>query len=189
VTAFLLAGPVASFILANTPPPEFNPDTVTPGPAGFVAIFFIAAMVVLLGFDLNRRIRRNTYRAQIKERLAAEIAANKWLPDSEMAVYAEEYGRNGYQGGLQWYRCGTTGKFNSELEVFAGRTIDVPSCFIAGRSDWGPYQRSGDPEKMLRHACTQFRGFHLVDGAGHWVQQEQPEKVSALLVDFLKRTD
>ncbi|WP_174776920.1 hypothetical protein [Cryobacterium algoritolerans] len=76
MTAFLLAGPVASFILANTPPPEFNPDTVTPGPAGFVAIFFIAAMVVLLGFDLNRRIRRNTYRAQIKERLAAEIAAN-----------------------------------------------------------------------------------------------------------------
>ncbi len=76
MSAFLLAGPVAGFVLANTPPPEFNPDTVTPGPAGFVAIFFVAAMVVLLGFDLNRRIRRNTYRAQIKERLAAEMAAN-----------------------------------------------------------------------------------------------------------------
>ena len=75
MNAFLL-GPVAGFVLANTPPPEFNPDTVTPGPAGFVAIFFVAAMVVLLGFDLNRRVRRNTYRAQIKERLAAEMAAN-----------------------------------------------------------------------------------------------------------------
>ena len=75
MNALLLAGSVWSFVLANTPPPEFNPDTVTPGPAGFVAIFFVAAMVVLLGFDLNRRIRRNTYRAQIKERLAAEIAA------------------------------------------------------------------------------------------------------------------
>ncbi|WP_174844113.1 hypothetical protein [Cryobacterium fucosi] len=77
MSALLLAGPIASFVLASTPPPEFDPDTVTPGPAGFVAIFFVAAMVVLLGFDLNRRVRRNTYRAQIKERLAAEIAANE----------------------------------------------------------------------------------------------------------------
>jgi pimeloyl-ACP methyl ester carboxylesterase len=31
-------------------------------------------------------------------------------------------------------------------------------------------------------------GCHLVDGAGHWVQQEQPEKVSALLAEFLQRS-
>src|SRR5215468_5664100 len=41
----------------------------------------------------------------------AEIAANKWLPDSELAVYAAEYQRNGFQGALQWYRCGTLGAF------------------------------------------------------------------------------
>jgi pimeloyl-ACP methyl ester carboxylesterase len=117
---------------------------------------------------------------------AAEIAACKWLPDGELRVYSAEYERTGFQGGLQWYRCGTSGKFNSELEVFAGRTIDVPSCFIAGKSDWGPYQRPGDPEKALRNACTQFRGFHLVDGAGHWVQQEQPAETSRLLLEFLQ---
>jgi pimeloyl-ACP methyl ester carboxylesterase len=117
---------------------------------------------------------------------AAEIAACKWLPDEELRVYSAEYERNGFQGGLQWYRCGTTGKFNSELEVFSGRSIDVPSCFIAGKSDWGPYQRAGDPEQTLRKACTQFRGFHLVDGAGHWVQQEQPGETSRLLLEFIK---
>ena len=117
---------------------------------------------------------------------AAEIAANKWLPEDELRVYSAEYERNGFQGGLQWYRCGTSGRFNSELEVFSGRSIDVPSCFIAGRSDWGPYQRSGDPEKILRKACTQFRGFHLVDGAGHWLQQEQPAETSRLLLQFLQ---
>ena len=116
----------------------------------------------------------------------AEIAACKWLPDDELRVYSAEYERNGFQGGLQWYRCGTSGKFNSELEVFSGCMIDVPSCFIAGKSDWGPYQRPGDPEKTLRNACTQFRGFHLVDGAGHWVQQEQPVETSRLLLEFLK---
>ena len=120
---------------------------------------------------------------------AAEIAANKWLPDSEMAVYAEEYGRNGYQGGLQWYRTNTSGANTADLQLFSGRTIDVPSCFIAGKSDWGIYQRpGGDMITMQKEAVTNMLGCHLVDGAGHWVQQEQPEKVSALLVDFLKRT-
>ena len=120
---------------------------------------------------------------------AAEIAANKWLPDREMAVYAEEYGRNGYQGGLQWYRTNTSGANTADLQLFSGRTIDVPSCFIAGKSDWGIYQRpGGDMITMQKEAVTNMLGCHLVDGAGHWVQQEQPEKVSALLVDFLKRT-
>ena len=119
---------------------------------------------------------------------ASAIAANKWLPDSEMAVYAEEYGRNGYQGGLQWYRCNTSGANSAELQLFSGRTIDVPSCFIAGKSDWGIYQRpGGDMIKMQKDAVTNMLGCHLVDGAGHWVQQEQPGKVSALLLDFLKQ--
>jgi pimeloyl-ACP methyl ester carboxylesterase len=39
---------------------------------------------------------------------------------------------------------------------------------------------------MRERACTRMVGFHLLDGAGHWVQQEQPEQVSRLLVDFLK---
>ena len=74
---------------------------------------------------------------------AAEIAANKWLPDSELAVYSAEYARTGFQGGLQWYRCGTSGAFTPELQICSGRTIDVPSCFISGKQDWGIYQRPG----------------------------------------------
>ena len=66
--------PVVGFILSNTPPPEFNPDTVTPGPWGFFAIFFVAAVTLLLGMDLARRIRRTNYRAEMQERLAAEVA-------------------------------------------------------------------------------------------------------------------
>ena len=75
--------------------------------------------------------------------VAAEIAADKWLPNSELKVYSEEYGRNGFQGGLNWYRVRTGGKVSGELEVFTGRTVDVPSTFISGRSDWGIYQTPG----------------------------------------------
>ena len=118
---------------------------------------------------------------------AAEIAACRWLPDSELAVYAGEYQRNGFQGGLQWYRRGTQELDTAELQLFAGRTIDVPSLFIAGSSDWGIYQRPGAIEQMQETACTRMLGCYLIDGAGHWVQQEQPGRVSELLVDFLRR--
>ena len=71
------------------------------------------------------------------------IAACRWLPDAELAVYAAEYQRTGFQGGLNWYRSRSGGAFESELQLFAGRTIDVPSIFISGQSDWGVYQRPG----------------------------------------------
>jgi pimeloyl-ACP methyl ester carboxylesterase len=116
---------------------------------------------------------------------AGDIAANQWLPDSELAFYSAEYARTGFQGGLQWYRCGTSSAFSAELETFSGRSIDIPSCFISGKQDWGTYQRPGVYEAMQRSACTQMLGCHLVDGAGHWVQQEQPDEVSRLLLQFL----
>ncbi len=118
---------------------------------------------------------------------AAAIAANRWLPDSELSFYIAEYERNGFQGGLQWYRCGTSGAFTGELQTWSGRSIDVPSAFISGRQDWGTYQRPGVFEAMQSTACTNMILCELVDGAGHWVQQEQPAEVSRLLLQFLKQ--
>jgi pimeloyl-ACP methyl ester carboxylesterase len=116
---------------------------------------------------------------------AAEIAACRWLPDEELQVYAAEFQRTGFQGGLNWYRSRTSGAFDSEMQLFSGRTIDVPAMFIAGKADWGTYQEPGAFERMQEYACTRMTQCHLIDGAGHWVQQEQAEAVSALLLDFL----
>jgi len=73
----LVTNRVVDFLLASTPEPEFDPNTVTPGAWGFVAIFLIAVATVLLILDMVRRIRRTTYRAQIQEKLQAEAAAKK----------------------------------------------------------------------------------------------------------------
>jgi pimeloyl-ACP methyl ester carboxylesterase len=113
-----------------------------------------------------------------------EIAANKWLPDKELRVYSEEFERTGFQGGLNWYRSGGFGA--PEQQLFAGRTIGQPSIFISGSSDWGSYQSPGALERMQKRACMDMRGVHMVEGAGHWVQQEQPEETSRLLIEFLR---
>lgn len=125
--------------------------------------------------------------AVAKEMLSRqEISACQWLPDDELAVYAREYERTGFQGGLNWYRSRSGGAFEAELQLFSGRTIDVPSIFISGKSDWGVYQRPDAVERMQDTACTRMVGCHLLDGAGHWVQQEQAAGVSHLLLEFLK---
>ena len=58
--------------------------------------------------------------------------------------------------------------------------------FVGGKSDWGVYQNPGALEHMQKTVCTRMLGTHLVDGAGHWVQQEQPDEVSKLFVQFLQ---
>ncbi|KAI9047019.1 hypothetical protein LZ554_009093 [Drepanopeziza brunnea f. sp. 'monogermtubi'] len=109
----------------------------------------------------------------------------RWLDDAELAVYADEWGRNGFQGGLNWYRVATDPVHMVDVELFAGRTIDVPALFVSGRQDWGMYQEPGVMER-LSETCTRSRGVAVVEGAGHWVQQEQPEKVVELVLKFLK---
>ena len=144
----------------------------------------LAKMPTYYIMELNKNMAE-TVAAEMPS--AAQIAACRWLPENELAVYSAEYERTGFQGGLQWYRSRTEGRYDSELQLFSGRTIDVPSMFIAGKSDWGTYQRPGNFERMQESACSRMLGCHLIDGAGHWVQQEQPERVSALLIEFLQR--
>ena len=115
---------------------------------------------------------------------AEEIANCSWLTEAEMSVYAGEYERNGFQGGLNWYRGTRDPECLAQLQLFHGKTIDVPAAFIGGKSDWGVYQSPGGLDRM-KAACTNLLGQHLVDGAGHWVQQEQPKAVAELLLRFL----
>jgi pimeloyl-ACP methyl ester carboxylesterase len=116
---------------------------------------------------------------------SAQVAACRWLTEEELRVYSGEYGRTGFQGGLQSYRIGRVPRLAAETQLFAGRTIDVPALFLSGKQDWGVYQRAGSLDAMQR-GCTKFEGIELLDGAGHWVQQEQAAAVAARLVTFVR---
>ena len=77
-------------------------------------------------------------------------------PTPSCASTAANAGGPGFQGGLEGYRTGSSGRFTSEQQLFAGRTIDVPSMFIGGKSDWGVYQNPGALERMQKVACTKM---------------------------------
>lgn len=126
-----------------------------------------------------------------------------WLPDEELAVYSREYGRTGFQGGLNRYRViqglgrevdidGSISvaeeEFMSELTLFARKKIEVPAMFVAGEKDWGPCQYPGGLEAM-RNACPHMeeKDIVFVRDAGHWVQQENPEELVEVLKEFLER--
>ena len=75
-----------------TPTMTVDPDSVTPGPAGFLVIVLVVIAVVLLIWDMNRRIRRVRYREEVREELDAEEAAGRdaRVSDADAAVDARE---------------------------------------------------------------------------------------------------
>jgi pimeloyl-ACP methyl ester carboxylesterase len=120
---------------------------------------------------------------------AAYIKACKWLTEAECEVYGQEYTRAGWTGALHEYRHRRNNSFAptvAEQLTFSGRSIDVPSQVIAAREDWGANRTIGGPMNIGKRGFTQFHGVHMVDGAGHWAHEEQPEKVSELLLAFLR---
>ena len=64
----------------------------------------------------------------------------------------------------------------------------MPACFIGGACDWGVHQIPGALEAMETEVCARYEGTVLIDGAGHWVQQEAPAATAATLLCFLEVT-
>ena len=80
-------------------------------------------------------------------------------------------------------------EITDELAVFAGKKIERPAMFLSGKQDWGVYQTPGGLERMKNELCVRMddEDIVLVEGAGHWVQQEQPEEVVKYIERFLKK--
>jgi len=110
-----------------------------------------------------------------------------WLSEADLDVYANEFERTGFRGGLNWYR-----NFDRNWELlaaFADRKVTVPALFIGGLRDavvMGPELKAESPAvAVLPTFCTDLRGKVLIEGAGHWNQQEKPEATNAALLAFL----
>jgi pimeloyl-ACP methyl ester carboxylesterase len=110
-----------------------------------------------------------------------------WLGADDLDVYVGEFERTGFRGGLNWYR-----NFDRNWELlapFADRRITVPALFVGGLRDavvTGPELAGESPTvQMLGSFCDDLRGKVLLEGVGHWNQQEAPERTNAAVLEFL----
>ncbi len=110
-----------------------------------------------------------------------------WLTQADLDFYAGEFARTGFRGGLNWYR-----NFDRNWELlapFADAKVTVPSFFIGGLRDGvvtGPEGKGEGPMvQLLPTYCTDLRGKVLIEGAGHWNQQEAREATNKGLLEFL----
>ncbi len=107
-----------------------------------------------------------------------------WLSQEELDHYAAEFARTGFTGGINWYR-----NFDRNWELtehLAGAKVTVPSLFITGSAD--PVNIMS-PAGIMDGWLEDHRGSHLIEGAGHWVQQEAADQVNAALISFLDALD
>lgn len=111
-----------------------------------------------------------------------------WITEADLDFYANELGRTGFRGGLNWYR--NVDRNWSLLAPWAGARVNVPALYIAGDRD--PVVRFPGMDKLipnLRQFVPQLRKTIMLPGCGHWTQQERPDEVNAELIRFLKEVD
>jgi pimeloyl-ACP methyl ester carboxylesterase len=134
-----------------------------------------------LARDVRRTLTtKRVWTANWAEEDGAEPDRPEWLSEQELSVYVDAFERTGFTGGLNWYRNIDR---NWELtEPFAERRIEQPAMFLTGERD--PV-RKFMPAAAMRGWVGDLRAEIVVDGAGHWVQQERPEEVNAALLGFL----
>lgn len=112
-----------------------------------------------------------------------------WLTPADIDTYVAEFERSGFRGPINRYR-----NFERDWEMMSGvadRKVHQPSLFIAGAQDM-VLKMFGDGNAdtliaTMREQLTDFRGAHIVPGAGHWVQQEAPDATTGHLIDWLAR--
>jgi pimeloyl-ACP methyl ester carboxylesterase len=105
-----------------------------------------------------------------------------WLTEADVDFYTAELTASGFRGGLNWYR--NINALPGILAPFQGRTITQPSCYVGGTLDLIA-GNTPDAIEAMRAALPDLRGCTLLEGAGHWIQQERADEVTALLLGFL----
>ena len=103
-----------------------------------------------------------------------------FMTDDELDVYVRTFTRTGFHGGLNYYR--NLDRNWERTAHVAERKITAPALFLTGERD--PVRRFM-PAAVMDGWVTDLRVNAVIDGAGHWVQQQSPDQVNELLLDWL----
>jgi pimeloyl-ACP methyl ester carboxylesterase len=105
-----------------------------------------------------------------------------WLDETDLDVYAGEFERTGMSGALARYRA--MDRDWADLAPYAGAPVEQPSLFVGGTRDASTTWLA-DAVEAFPTTLPGLVSHHLLEGCGHWVQQERPDEVNRLLTDWL----
>ena len=120
--------------------------------------------------------------AQMKDRFHHPDPMPEWLSETDLDVYASEFEHTGFRGALNRYR--NVDRDWEDLAAFRGRAIDVPALFIGGDRD-GPTVWGGPAIAAFETTLPKLHRSLILQGCGHWTQQERPDEVNESLIEFL----
>jgi pimeloyl-ACP methyl ester carboxylesterase len=107
-----------------------------------------------------------------------------WLTEADLDYFAGQFQGSGFRGPLNRYR--NSERDFEQLAAIAGKLMEQPTAFLAGSLDLVLRMIPGvDMVELMRKQVADLRHVQLIQGAGHWVQQERPAEVNAALLAFL----
>ncbi len=110
-----------------------------------------------------------------------------WMSNIDLAIYSKSFKKKSFQGPLNWYKMMLNANEIKKIQMLKLPIYtNIPAIFIAGKSDWGPYQKPGQLDSM-RKFFKNFYGTFFISKAGHWVQQEQSKKTFDVIKNFYSR--
>jgi len=126
----------------------------------------------------------------VGESLATQLISPEklpdWLTEEDLDFYIEELARTGFRGGLNWYR--NINRLPGALAPWVGSTITQPSFYMGGSTDLIA-GNTPDALAAMQAALPDLRHYEMIEGAGHWLQQERPAEVTSALISFLDGLD
>lgn len=141
----------------------------------------LAGLAVRRGEDLDSSGLSAPDGRGFVDRLPEPDALPDWLSQAELDHYTAEFGRTGFTGGLNWYRnIDRNWELTPQLD---GAKVTVTSLFIGGSED--PVLLM-TPPSVAEGWVADHRGDVIIEGAGHWVQQEAPGPVNDALLSFCR---
>jgi pimeloyl-ACP methyl ester carboxylesterase len=121
----------------------------------------------------------------MKDRFSRPDALPAWLTENDLDVYTSEFEHGGLRGPLNRYR--NVDRDWEDLAAFRGARIDVPALFIGGDRD-GPTAWGAPAIAAFERTLPKLHRSVILEGCGHWTQQERPTEVNEVLLDFLRAT-
>ncbi|MFJ5787589.1 alpha/beta fold hydrolase [Streptomyces hydrogenans] len=176
-----IGGPEQEFYVSYFQEPGRAETEIEPDVRGWLAGFYAALSADTMPAQDEPDPHFVTHGGRLRDRFPAGILPD-WLTEEDLDVYAGEFERTGLTGALNRYR--NMDRDWEDLAPHRGAPIKQPALFIGGTLDASTTWMS-DAIDAFPTTLPGLTSSHLVEGCGHWIQQERPEEINRLLTGWL----